>query len=75
MSGVDRLATSTEEEREAAVTAAAGRGVRYAGMGQGHLNHLREVGMPPNSQGYEMDGDEIDEFRANTGKLAAKAKL
>lgn len=59
---------------EDVVKAAAKRGVRYAGMGQAHLDYLKKVGLPPNGHPYEMDGIDIQKFEALTKKLAKKAK-
>jgi uncharacterized protein DUF4157 len=58
---------------EDSVTDAAKRGVRYAGMGQAHLDHLKAVGLPPGGHPFEMDGDDIKKFRDHTKALRAKA--
>jgi hypothetical protein len=52
---------------------AAKRGVRYAGMGQAHLDHLKAVGLPAGGHPFEMDGDDIKKFRDRTKALRAKA--
>jgi hypothetical protein len=55
------------------VTAAAAKGVRYAGMGNAHLDYLRENNkMPANSTGYDMITDDIDKMIALTKKLRGK---
>jgi hypothetical protein len=53
-----------------AVKDAAGRHVRYAGMGSQHLKPLKKVGLPANTQVYDMSGDEIGEFDKHTKELA-----
>ena len=58
---------------EDAVRAAAKRGVRYAGMGQLHLDYLEKVGFPENAHPYEMAGKDIEGFKTLTSKLAKKA--
>jgi len=57
-----------------AVRAAVARGVRYAGMGLLHLVALRAEGLPPGSQGFDMDSLDITAFETRTQDLAAKAK-
>jgi hypothetical protein len=56
------------------VKAAAKRGVRYAGMGQAHLDYLKKVGLPPNGHPYEMAGKDLQAFEALTQKLKKMAK-
>jgi hypothetical protein len=56
-----------------AVKDAAARHVRYAGMGSGHLKPLKQVGLPANTQVYDMSGDEIGEFDKHTRELAGIA--
>jgi hypothetical protein len=56
------------------VKAATKRGVRYAGMGQNHLDHLVKIGLDKNQHPYEMDGKDIVEFMTLTSKLAKAAK-
>jgi hypothetical protein len=58
---------------EDSVADAAKRGVRYAGMGQAHLDHLKAVGLPAGGHPFEMDGDDIKKFRDHTKALRAKA--
>jgi hypothetical protein len=58
---------------EDSVAAAAKRGVRYAGMGQAHLDHLKDVGLPATSHPFEMAGDDIKKFRDHTKALRTKA--
>ena len=58
---------------EDSVAAAAKRGVRYAGMGQAHLDHLLAVGLPSGGHPFEMDGDDIKKFRDKTNALRGKA--
>ncbi|HEX4417474.1 MAG TPA: hypothetical protein VH165_06215 [Kofleriaceae bacterium] len=59
-----------------AVKDAAGRGVRYAGMGLNHLESLLrdKDGLPENSHAYDMAGVDISRFRAGTKKLKDKVK-
>jgi hypothetical protein len=54
---------------EDSVTDAAQNGVRYAGMGQAHLDHLVAVGLPANGHAFEMDGADIQAFRTLTTNL------
>jgi hypothetical protein len=54
------------------VKAATKRGVRYAGMGQLHLDHLVKIGLDKNQHPFEMDGKDIAAFRALTAKLTPK---
>lgn len=56
------------------VKAAAARGVRYAGMGQAHLDHLVAVGLPKDQHPFEMAGKDITAFRDLTDKLKKAAK-
>jgi len=56
------------------VAAATKRGVRYAGMGQAHLDHLVSVGLGKNQHPFTMDGKDIKEFRDLTGKLKKSVK-
>jgi hypothetical protein len=56
------------------VKAATKRGVRYAGMGQAHLDNLVKVGLEKNQFPFEMDGKDITAFRALTDKLTKAAK-
>jgi hypothetical protein len=56
------------------VNAAAKNGVRYAGMGQAHLDYLLRVGLPKNAHPFEMDGKDIAAFKALTQKLKKVAK-
>ena len=53
---------------------AAKRGVRYAGMGQFHLDYLKNVGLPSNGHPYEMAGKDLRAFEALTKKLQNEAK-
>ena len=55
------------------VKAATKRGVRYAGMGQAHLNHLVDIGLAKNQHPFEMDGKDITAFKTLTGKLKKAA--
>jgi hypothetical protein len=60
---------------EDSVTKAASSGVRYAGMGAGHLYHLQDTKtLPKGSHAYDMSGDDLDKFERQTKKLAARAK-
>jgi hypothetical protein len=56
------------------VKAAAKRGVRYAGMGSRHLDHLVGVGLDKGMHPFEMDGKDIAAFKALTDKLKKVAK-
>jgi hypothetical protein len=56
------------------VKAATKRGVRYAGMGQFHLDHLVAVGLGAGQHPFEMDGKDIAAFKALTSKLKGAAK-
>jgi len=56
------------------VKAATKRGVRYAGMGQAHLDHLVAIGLEKNQHPFEMDGKDITAFKALTNKLEKAAK-
>ena len=58
---------------EDSVKDAAKRGVRYAGMGFLHLEHLRKVGLPANSHDYDMSDVDLTAFQDATAKLKAKA--
>jgi hypothetical protein len=51
------------------------RGVRYAGMGNLHLDHLTTAGLPPNTHGFDMtsSGAEMTGFKALTTKLKGAA--
>jgi hypothetical protein len=56
------------------VKAAGKRGVRYAGMGQAHLDNLVTKGLSANEHPFEMDGKDITAFRSLTDTLKKKAK-
>jgi hypothetical protein len=56
------------------VKAATKRGVRYAGMGQAHLDHLVDIGLAKNQHPFEMDGKDITAFKTLTGELKKAAK-
>jgi hypothetical protein len=56
-----------------AVKDAAGRHVRYAGMGSHHLKPLKKAGLPADTQVYDMSGAEIGEFDQHTQELASIA--
>ncbi len=56
------------------VKAATKRGVRYAGMGQAHLDHLVQIGLEKNQHPFEMDGKDIARFISLTDKLKKAAK-
>jgi len=59
---------------EDALNDAVGRGVRYAGMGNNHLVHLRAQGLPPNTHAFDMrDGEDFDAFADHTADLAGRA--
>ncbi len=51
------------------VAAATKRGVRYAGMGQAHLDHLVKTGLDKAQHPFEMEGKDIADFKALTEKL------
>ncbi|HAS40265.1 MAG TPA: hypothetical protein DCS93_07290 [Microscillaceae bacterium] len=54
---------------------AAAQGVRYAGMGNNHLDYLGAKGMPANSTGFDMTdaGIEMQSFESLTQELKNKA--
>jgi hypothetical protein len=54
---------------------AAAQGVRYAGMGNKHLDYLGAKGMPANSNGFDMTdtGIEMQSFESLTQELQSKA--
>jgi hypothetical protein len=56
------------------VALAAKRGVRYAGMGQLHLDSLIKKNLTEDEHPYEMNGKDIEAFRNLTGKLKNAAK-
>lgn len=56
------------------VKAAAARGVRYAGMGQAHLDHLVGLGLPKDHHAFEMAGKDLTAFQDLTEKLKKAAK-
>jgi hypothetical protein len=56
------------------VKAATKRGVRYAGMGQNHLNELRASGLDKNQHPYEMNGEDMNRFTSETNRLRGKAQ-
>jgi hypothetical protein len=58
---------------EDSVKAAAGRGVRYAGMGLAHLQHLKDVGLPSNAHAYDMVDVDLTRFEEETARLKAVA--
>ncbi|HZJ62102.1 MAG TPA: DUF4157 domain-containing protein [Kofleriaceae bacterium] len=58
---------------EDSVKAAAGRGVRYAGMGLAHLQHLKDVGLPSNAHAYDMVDVDLTRFEEETARLKAIA--
>ena len=56
------------------VKAATKRGVRYAGMGQLHLDHLVSLGLDKTQHPFEMNGKDIKAFSDLTDKLKKAAK-
>jgi hypothetical protein len=54
---------------EETVKDAAGRGVRYAGMGYHHMKHLKKAGLPANTHAYDMMSDDLDVFQTHTDAL------
>jgi hypothetical protein len=58
---------------EDAVSDAIKRGVRYPGMGQNHLTHLKQVGFAPTAHPYEMSGKDSVGFMDHTEDLKKKA--
>jgi hypothetical protein len=56
------------------VKAATKRGVRYAGMGQLHLDYLVGLGLDKTQHPFEMNGKDIKAFTALTDKLKKAAK-
>lgn len=67
---------------EDSVKDAASRGVRYAGMGLHHLEHLIDVGLPSNGHPYNMATqsarvsipENLTKFRGETATLRSHAK-
>jgi len=60
---------------EDSVARAAADGVRYAGMGAGHLYNLQDAkALPKGSHAYDMSGDDLDKFEHKTRKLARRAR-
>ena len=59
------------------VNAAIKRGVRYAGMGLAHLNHLQDIGLPAGAHAYDMtsSGAEMLGFITVTYALKVAAAL
>ena len=64
------FSTWRDLDLERSVKDAAGRGVRYAGMGAGHLKPLVDAGVPADTHVFNMSGDEIGEFDDHTRELA-----
>ncbi|HMG55007.1 MAG TPA: DUF4157 domain-containing protein [Kofleriaceae bacterium] len=58
---------------EDSVREAAGRGVRYAGMGWNHFNHLRDKTVPPAGSHLVDMTDKVVDFKDATQALEAKA--
>jgi hypothetical protein len=59
---------------EDSVKKAAADGVRYAGMGAGHLYYLQATKtLPPGSHDYDMSGKDLETFENRTKKLASRA--
>jgi hypothetical protein len=56
------------------VKAATKRGVRYAGMGQHHLDYLQDIGLEKTQHPFEMDGKDMKAFTDLTDKLKKAAK-
>jgi hypothetical protein len=56
------------------VKAATKRGVRYAGMGQRHLDYLQGIGLEKTQHPFEMDGKDMKAFTDLTDKLKKAAK-
>ena len=56
------------------VKAATKRGVRYAGMGQLHLDHLVSLGLDKMQHPFEMNGKDIKAFTDLTDKLKKAPK-
>ncbi len=61
-------------EFKKAVDAATGRGVRYAGMGQLHLDELVEHGLQGGQHAFNLGRDDLATFQARTQALAATAE-
>lgn len=59
---------------EDSVRAATARGVRYAGMGNAHLEHLRGIGLTANQHPYDMADVDLNRFRAETAELRARVR-
>jgi hypothetical protein len=55
------------------VAAATAKGVRYAGMGQAHLEHLITKGLTPSQHPFKMADVDLTKFKTDTAALKAKA--
>ena len=62
-------------EFQKTVAAAAGNNVRYAGMGQKHLNALLTMkdGLPGNAHPFDMSEKDLEAFQRETARLGQKA--
>jgi len=58
---------------EDSVRDATARGVRYAGMGRAHLDHLRSLGLSAAQHPYDMADVDLNRFRTETAELRARA--
>jgi hypothetical protein len=58
---------------EDTVAAATAKGVRYAGMGQAHLEHLITKGLTPTQHPFKMADVDLAKFKTDTAALKAKA--
>jgi hypothetical protein len=58
---------------EDSVKTATAAGVRYAGMGQAHLENLINIGLSSTQHPFKMADEDLQRFKDETAKLAAKA--
>lgn len=58
---------------EDSVATATAKGVRYAGMGQAHLEHLITKGLTPTQHPFKMADVDLTRFKTDTAALKAKA--
>jgi hypothetical protein len=69
----DTFSEWRDNEFEETVAAATKRGVRYAGMGQLHLENLVKNGLTAGQHPYYMADKDLTKFKKATTKLAASA--
>jgi hypothetical protein len=62
-----------DNEFEVAVADATKRGVRYAGMGEAHLDNLVTIGLTAGQHPFYMGTTDLTKFKNETAKLASTA--